>query len=184
VSATANFDIAYADAFGTTFAAAGGVCTIVAPTSPSDSNSGVWFVHLGSPPTAGLSNLPVLRRGWHYEGWVLQPTTGGGYRAYSTGKFLRADSADFDGAGPFAGNVGTAYNFPGQDFVRGTVIPNLLNSGFVFRVSIEPSPDNSPEPFSLTLLQSDPVGATPTRVQTLRNVIASSAPKARLVIQR
>lgn len=184
VSATATFDIAYADAFGTTFASAGGVCTIVAPTSPPDSNSGVWFVHLGSTPSAGLTNLPVLPQGWRYEGWVLQPITGGGYRALSTGTFVRADSADFDGAGPFAGNAGAPFNFPGQDFVRGAVILNLLSSGLVFKVSIEPSPDNSPEPFPLTLLQSDSIGATPTRVQTLRNVIAVVAPKGKLIIQR
>lgn len=184
VTASANLNIAYADAFRTDFASASGVCTVVSPTSPSDSNSGVWFVQLGSPLTAGLRNLPSLPRGWRYEGWVLQPAAGGEIRYISTGKFTRADSADFDGAGPYAGNAGPPFNFPGQDFIHGMRIPNLLEIGYAFMISVEPEPDNSPEPFFLTLLRSQPTGASAPRVQGLNNVIQTTAPRAKIVIRR
>ncbi len=184
VVAFANLSIAYADAFRTNFASATGVCTVVSPTSPPDSNSGAWFVRLGTPLTAGLRNLPALPNGWRYEGWVVQPAAGNRVTYLSTGKFARADSADLDGAGPYAGNAGQPFNFPGQDFIQGLRIPNLLASGHAFMVSVEPVPDNAPEPFFLRVLQSQPIGASASRVQTLNNVIDSTAPKGKVTIRR
>ncbi len=184
VTASASLDIAYADAFRTNFASASGVCTITSPTSPSDSNSGVWFVQLGSPLSAGLQNVPLLPGAWRYEGWVLQPVAGGQIRYISTGKFSRADSADHDGAGPYAGSAGPAFNFPGQDFIQGMRIPSLLEPGYAFMVTLEPEPDNSTQPFFLTLLKSQPAGASAPRTQTLDNVIQAVAPRGKIVIRR
>ncbi len=184
ITASANLTIAYTDAFRTDFSSVSGVCTIISPTSPPDSNAGVWFVQLGSPLTAGLRNLPLLPRGWRYEGWVVQPAGGRNITSISTGRFTRADSADLDGAGPYAGSGGPPFNFPGQDFIQGMRIPNLLEPGYAFMVSIEPEPDNSSEPFFLTLLRSQPVGASAPRVQALSNFIRATAPRATIVIRR
>lgn len=115
--------------------------------TPSDGtmnneNSGVWF--LGSlPPTAGLS-LPTLPNGWIYEGWAVidgVPVT--------TGTFSAVDMPDlFNGFS----EVGGVPPFPGEDFLMNA--PLGLNfpvdlSGMLTVISIEPVPDNSPNPFSL-----------------------------------
>lgn len=182
----ADMNIAYADAFRTTFASVTGKCTIVAPTSPSDSNSGVWFVdRSGASPAAGLKNFPTLPPEWRYEGWIVDRSVQAGQPplSISTGKFIRADSADFDGAGPNRG-AGTPFNFPGQDFVQGTFRPNLMSGQFYFAVTIEPFPDNSPKPFSLQLLSTSSSIPAQTRVQNTVNVISQSLPTAKVVIER
>ena len=191
--ALADLDVSYIDAFRSDFSAVSGKYTIVAPTSPADSNSGIWFVERqGTTTIAGLRNLPALPSGWMYEGWIgnyLTPEPGPGFFTYfSTGRFLRADSADFDGAGTGRG-PGAGFNFPGQDFINSTgpgtpVRPDLRL--FVFMVTIEPDPDNSPRPFSLALL-STPLPATPLpQGQTLlmNNVSSSSFPQGRVRIVR
>ncbi len=186
-NAIADLTIAFAGGLKTSFSTASGKCTIVAPTSPADSNSGVWLVELGSSATAGLKNLPALTAQWRYESWVVQspiavpPDPVVAY--YSTGKFARADSADYDGAGPNGGTAGAGYNFPGQDFVRGTFHPNLTSLGYTFLVTVEPFPDNSPSPFFLHLLKTS-TPQTNTRTQTFQNVMSTSAPTARIVIRR
>ncbi|MEK9136289.1 MAG: hypothetical protein AAB393_04140, partial [Bacteroidota bacterium] len=117
----ADLDVAYTDAFKTDFSGVTGKYTIIAPTSSADSNSGVWFIEQqGSTVNRGLRNLPVLPRGWRYEGWIdraVQIDPGPPVVEYSTGKFLRADSADFDGAEPGRG-PGNGFNYPGQDFIN------------------------------------------------------------------
>jgi hypothetical protein len=172
--AIADMTISYADAFKTSFGSVTGKCTIVCPTSPADSNNGIWFVEGGPPLTAGLHNLPSLPGEWRYEGWVVS-----GSQYYSTGRFARADSADYDGAGPQRGS-GVPYNFPGQDFVQGATRPVLIATGFKFMVTIEPEPDTSPEPFFLMLLS----GQSGSRVVTLQNVITHSSPSARVIVER
>ena len=185
VDARADLDIAYSDAFGTDFARAGGVCSIVAPTSPPDSNSGVWFVQLGTSVGAGLTNLPALRTGWRYEGWVIRRRPGAEESYLSTGKFTRADSADLDGPGPFAGTAGQPFNFPGQDFVQGAgAISDLRTGEYSFMVTLEPFPDNTAEPFFLTLLKSPEPATTASRTVTLANAINATAPRGKIVIQR
>jgi hypothetical protein len=182
--ATADMTIAYADAFKSNFAAASGRCTIVAPTSPADSNSGIWFVELGSSASAGLRNLPALPSEWRYEGWVVDSRTPRSFS--STGKFTKADSADSDGAGPNRG-TGSPFNFPGQDFITVTPPrPDFRDQVYSFMVTIEPQPDNSTKPFFLTLLNVNRLNVPPgnPRSFAMTNVIASVAPTARAVVQR
>jgi hypothetical protein len=182
-TATADMAIEYADAFGATFTPASGKCTIVAPTSPADSNSGVWFVESTSPLSVGLKALPKLPSFWKYEGWVIEQFNGQ-TTWYSTGKFARADSADLDGAGLTKG-PGTPFNFPGQDYIQPPFKPDLTQNRYSFAVTIEPSPDNSSSPFFLTLLKAN-ASRVPvqSRTVTLQNVMYSSAPTAHLVIRR
>jgi hypothetical protein len=182
-TATADLTLAYADAFKTNFSSATGRCTIVAPTSPADSNSGIWFVELGSSASAGLRNLPALPRQWRYEGWVVDTRVPQSFS--STGRFTKADSADSDGAGPASG-TGTPFNFPGQDFINVTPRPNFLDQVYSFMVTIEPQPDNSSKPFFLTLLKVNRLTVPPgnPRALTMQNVLASVAPTGRVVVQR
>lgn len=192
-AATAYADLwmSYADAFKSSFSGATGKCTIIAPTSPADSNSGVWFVEIaGATASAGLKNLPTLPPEWRYEGWVANRVVsvngnGESVQYFSTGKFSRADSADGDGAGAASDTTRPGFNYPGQDFVRGTFRPNLLIGSWSFAVTIEPHPDNSPEPFFLRILSTPPGVAPPTsRVFSLQNVASPSAPTARVTIRR
>lgn len=189
----ADLEASYTHALGSTFSNVSGKYTIIAPTSPADSNSGVWFIEQqGTTTLAGLRNLPTLPEGWVYEGWIGLPyyVDPGGlmFRHCSTGRFLRADSADFDGAGPGAG-LGTGFNFPGQDFISpippgSPSRPVLRNSAFI--VTIEPEPDNSSNPFSLRLL-SDPLGPSPKpqgQALQMDNVAVASFPRAKITIVR
>lgn len=188
--AVADLDIAYQDAFGTSFASVTGKYTLTSPTSvPADSNSGVWFYQPLPTPTASLQNLPNLGSKWRYEGWIVDKAD---TTYYSTGRFGRADSADYDGAGPGSG-TGNGLNFPGQDFITGVgptpARPDLSTSRYAIRISIEPNPDNSPNPFFLTLLSSDIPG--PNRVQNssgltldLQNIMSLRLPTARITVAR
>ena len=192
-TAVADMDVAHAAALGSTFSSVTGGFTIIAPTSPADSNSGVWFIEKqGAAISAGLRNLPVLPRGWRYEGWIdreVQAAPGGPTNhLFSTGKFLRADSADFDGAGPGSG-PGGGLNFPGQDFINS--IPSGTPSRpdlrlFTFMVTVEPEPDNSPAPFPLTILSTTlPSEPLPQgRTLLMNNVASTSFPRARVTIIR
>lgn len=195
VTAHADLEVSYADAFGVDFSGVTGKCTIMAPTSPADSNAGIWFVDRQDSIVAGLRNLPVLPDGWTYEGWVGSPAVevheqkvGAFYRYFSTGKFLRPDSADVDGAGPGKGS-GAGLNFPGQDFINaypGGPPGTLDLRYFVFMISVEPEPDNSPSPFALPILFAQPT-STPFLQGvpiSMTNVAASSLPRARLTIVR
>jgi hypothetical protein len=189
----ADLDVSYSHALGSTFSNVSGKYTIIAPTSPADSNSGVWFIEQqGTTTLAGLRNLPTLPTGWRYEGWIGLPyyVDPGGlmFRHCSTGRFLRADSADFDGAGPGAG-VGNGLNFPGQDFINpippgSPSRPVLRNSAFM--VTIEPEPDNSPNPSSLRLLSAPLAPSPKPQGQALQmdNVAAASFPRAKITIVR
>ena len=178
--AIATLDMSYADAFGSDFAAVSGKYAIMAPTSPADSNSGVWFVDRTPGLVPGLLNLSPLRE-WTYEGWVVDRLDPDHPRYYSTGKFLRANIADFDSAGSGRGS-GAGLNFPGQDFINGVPSkPDLTLSRYSFMITVEPSPDNSPDPFFLQLLTS--VSPSPA-ASTLYNVIQTHAPQATVTIAR
>ena len=177
--AVAMLDISYIDALGSNFSSVSGSYALLAPTSvPADSNSGIWFVDRTSGLAAGLRNLPALSD-WTFEGWVVDNLDPNRPKFYSTGKFLKANIADFDSAGPGRGS-GAGLNFPGQDFINGVPTrPNLSSAQYSFMVTIEPFPDNSPDPFFLLLLTSE--NSPPV---TLQNVIQSRAPRATVTIAR
>ena len=181
--AHAELTISYVDALNAGFASAVGQCTIIAPTSPADSNAGVWFVESGTTISAGLRNVPRLPMTWKYEGWVIERANNQTIY-HSTGKFSRADSADLDGAG-ITGGSGAPLNFPGQDFVTGAFRPSLTDGKFAFMISIEPFPDNAEGPFFLRLFEtSTNPGLVLPRKQPMQNVMSASSPTARVVIQR
>lgn len=178
-TATAEISMLYADAFESDFSEVAGSYVFTAPTSdPADSNSGIWFYLPGTSPAPSLQNLPVLPEGWRYEGWVIRHTGGSSVEYYSTGQFVKADSADFDGAGPGKG-PGSGLNFPGQDFISGALPrPNLRTAEYSFAVTVEPEQDNSPEPFFLRILTSTSVPGT------MQNIALRARPSASVSINR
>ena len=117
------------------------------PGSANNGNDqyGVWFGIPGMPPSASLE-LPELNAGWQYEGWVV--TDAG---PISTGTFTSFDTVDAsNGFSGTENNVGPP--IPGEDFF--TNAPTGFNFPLDIRgktvvVSVEPWPDNSPNPFSL-----------------------------------
>lgn len=169
---SAILSIGAPEALGNSFTNATGKYVLATPSDGPMINekSGVWF--LGSlPPTAGLS-LPTLPAGWKYEGWAViggQPVT--------TGTFTNVSAADdFSG---FSGSMGTP-PFPGEDFLMnaptGLTFPTDLSGGKVV-ISIEPNPDNSPNPFLLKPLLADISSSVMAEtVYDMNNIINSNAP--------
>jgi hypothetical protein len=187
---TAALRMGYGGAFGSDFSVPRGTFTVTAPTFPPDSNSGVWFFESISGIAPSLHDLPVLPSGWHYEGWLIERTDTVQVRYYSTGRFLRPDSADLDGPGPGAG-PGQGLDFPGQDFITGAnggpERPNINLGPYDIMVTIEPEPDDSPAPFFLQILSSinsagRPVGSHAPRL--LYNVVADHSPSAAMEVRR
>lgn len=128
------------------FSTASGKYILATPTDGAGTNelSGVWFLDLGTgSPEQGLM-LPILPTGWKYEGWCVisgQPVT--------TGKFTDPDAADE--SAPYSGSQ-PGPDFPGEDFLEnapsGLTFPTDL-SGSTVVISIEPDPDDNPDPFTL-----------------------------------
>ena len=103
----------------------------------------------------GLS-LPGLPPGWEFEGWAVI-----GGVPVTTGRFTDANGPD-DGA-PFSATTNPAPPFPGEDFLQGApaglTFPLDL-AGETAVITIEPSPDNDPAPFTLKpLIGAIPAGA-------------------------
>jgi hypothetical protein len=140
----ASLSVSHASAIGTDFTSATGTYMLASPTDGTmdDETSGVWFIDPATG-TAGL-NLPTLPAGWAYEGWAVIDGT-----PVSTGTFTATNVADNDA--PYSGSTaGPA--FPGEDFLMnapsGLTFPTDL-SGRTIVISVEPSPDNSANPFLL-----------------------------------
>ncbi len=186
--AVADLGMAYADAFNANLETSSGKCTIIAATSPTDSNFGVWFIESASTVTAGLRNFPMLPDEWRYEGWLVDKVrpTGEPPKYYSTGRFMMPDSADYDGAGQYSDTTRSGFNFPGQDFVRDPLRLDLtISNRFYFMVTIEPYPDNSANPCFLKLLTTETLSIPPQgRTLTLQNVMSSVAPRGKVVVNR
>ena len=79
---------------------------------------------------------------------------------------------DDDGGGPTAGPDGTP-DFPGQDFIDPAI--DLVGSTIV--ISVEPVPDDSPDPFLLKpLVHGEVLDVGPGVSQSLDNDAANSNP--------
>ena len=134
------------------FSATSGDYILATPTDGAMNNetSGIWFLDLTSGmPETGL-DLPTLTDGWKYEGWVVIDGT-----PVSTGTFT--DIAAMDDSAPFSGTM-SGPPFPGEDFLNnapmGLTFPTNI-SGATAVISVEPYPDNSPNPFTLKPLVGD-----------------------------
>ncbi len=141
---SASLSVGHPAALGTNFESATGGYILATPTDGNmdDEESGVWFVD-PSGPSATLS-IPTLPAGWAYEGWAVIDGV-----PVSTGTFLSASGADM--SAPYSGMT-AGPPFPGEDFLAnapsGLTFPTDLRGGMVV-LSVEPSPDNSPAPFTL-----------------------------------
>ena len=149
---SSQLSISHGAALGDDFTSANGNYILATPTNggDTDENSGIWFLDISSgSPMVGL-NLPTLPAGWKYEGWAV---TGG--QPVTSGKFLSATGVDeYDG---FSGDM-DGPPFPGEDYLvnapAGLTFPTDLSGGKAV-ISIEPVPDNSPNPFLLKPLVGD-----------------------------
>ncbi|MEC3907619.1 anti-sigma factor [Tamlana sp. 2201CG12-4] len=132
------------------FSAASGKYILATPTDDDMDNeeSGVWFIdNSGGDPVAGL-DLPELSAGWKYEGWVVFDGT-----PVTTGTFTDVNMADDNAStSPYKGAERDGPGYPGEDYVMGTAagvdFPTDLKERTIV-ISVEPSPDNSPAPFTL-----------------------------------
>ena len=136
---------------------------LTTPTTGDDTleESGIWFLTLPPPPTAGLV-LPELGDGWVYEGWAVNQDT-----PLSTGKFTSPEGSDqFDG---YSATAAAGPPFPGEDFLEnapeGVTFPvNLSDGQSKAVISVEPDLNGEdptgPGPFSIKPLVADiPAGA-------------------------
>lgn len=142
----AELTVSHGAALGTDFADATGKYIIATPTDGMDNNeeSGVWFLDNSSGSAVAGLNIPTLPEGWAYEGWAVIDGT-----PVTTGTFTSASGAD--SASTFSGTAGGP-PYPGEDFIQnapaGLSFPTNLQ-GATIVISVEPVPDNSPEPFVL-----------------------------------
>lgn len=153
-SNSATLSIGDVAALNADFTDSKGGYILATPTNADDSDekSGIWFLDPALGPGPALE-LPTLPAGWEYEGWIV--TNG---VPVTTGKFTSVSGAD--DASPFSGELGGP-PFPGEDFLVNApadlTFPLDL-AGETAVISIEPVPDNSPNPFLLKPL----VGVIPT----------------------
>jgi len=150
-------------ALGTDFGGAAGSFILATPTSAAttDDDQGIWFLKMvNGVAQAGLT-IPMLPKGWVYEGWVV--VNG---KPVSTGRFTDPAMADKDGNGPAAGPLGGP-PFPGSDFIN----PALKLPGGAAVISVEPEPDNSAAPFLLKPLIDTAISSAvgPTNNHVLAN---------------
>lgn len=135
------------------FSDAMGSYILATPTDGTMTNekSGIWFLDPSvEPPVAGLE-LPVLSDGWKYEGWVVIDGM-----PVSTGTFINIAATDendfFSGAMALPSPNGADGFFPGEDFLLnappGLTFPVDISGGTAV-ISVEPYPDDNPNPFTL-----------------------------------
>jgi hypothetical protein len=151
---TAMLTAGHPAALGDDFSSVSGPYILNAPSGggAADYFNGIWWLNPSAGPGPTL-DLPALPAGWTYEGWVASADG-----PVSTGRFLMASGDDSDIGGISAGPHGTP-PFPGQDFINPAFD---LTDGFAAVISIEPDPDNSPNPFTFKPLVDgmiDDVGA-------------------------
>ena len=165
--------VGHASALGSDFSSAAGTYILATPTDGggmTDESSGVWWLNPSTGPGAGLS-LPTLPAGWKSEGWAVINGT-----PLSTGKFTSVTGSDE--SAPFSGST-PGPMFPGEDFLMnapmGLTFPTDL-SGSKVVISIEPEPDNSPNPFLLKPLVADVPNsaATHTAMMMTNNTAATN----------
>lgn len=144
----ADLSISHGAALGNDFATAMGKYILATPTNGANNNekSGIWFLDLTSgSPMAGL-DLPTLPAGWIYEGWTVingVPVTSGKFN-------MTSGSVDmFDG---YSSTENPGPPFPGEDYLmnapKGLSFPTDISGGIAV-ISVEPYPDNGPEPFAI-----------------------------------
>ena len=143
---SASLTIGHNAALGNDFSTATGGYILATPTDGNgdiNEDSGVWFLDPMAGPGPGL-DLPTLPAGWAYEGWAVINGT-----PVSTGTFTSVNGADDSGI--YSGDAGGPA-FPGEDFLQNAPgdlsFPTTLGGGAIV-ISVEPSPDNSPAPFTL-----------------------------------
>lgn len=144
----ADLSINHGAALGTDFASAMGKYILATPTNgpDTDEKSGIWFLSLESgSPMAGL-DLPALPAGWVYEGWTVidgMPVTSGKF------DMLSGEVDMFDG---YSSTENPGPPFPGEDYLmnapKNLTFPTDISGGFAV-ISVEPYPDNGPEPFAI-----------------------------------
>ena len=180
VGGSATLTVGASQALGNDFNAATGKYVLATPTTATttDEKSGLWFIDLSSGnPAAGLS-LPTLPAGWKYEGWAVINGV-----PVSTGTFTAVNAADDRKlfSGPLAGPP-----FPGEDFIvaapSGLTFPTNLAGGTAV-VSIEPSPDDSPSPFTLKPLTGAIPAAAVDHVTYPMTAQTSGFPRGTAVIR-
>jgi len=163
-----NLSIDHMTALGTDFLDASGSFILKTPTThgtDNDDAQGIWWLQITEMGPAASLELPTLPEGWVYEGWVV-----GADGPISTGRFRSANEADSDGAGPSAGADGFP-PFSGQDFITPPV--SLIDQKAV--ITVEPEPDNSPNPFTLKPLVAPSIADVGGGVlQTMENHAAET----------
>jgi hypothetical protein len=173
---SASVTTMHGEALGADLTTGTGTYILATPTTSTmtDELSGVWFIDgsggMGNE-MPGL-NLPALPAGWVYEGWAVingEPVT--------TGRFKVTNQADQ--AAPFSGPL-TGPPFPGEDFIQnappGLSFPTNLQSQMIV-VTLEPEPDNSPEPFFIRPVAGMvPANAIPLTNYPMNNEAASTLP--------
>lgn len=155
------------------FSASTGAYILATPTDTDDTNeeSGVWFLDNSSGMGMTGLDLPVLADGWKYEGWAVLGDT-----PISTGTFLDPAAADDNAAtSVFKGDAGNGPGYPGEDYLQnapaGMTFPTDLR-GATIVISVEPSPDNSPMPFTLKPLAH----MVPTTAMTHTTIAMGTGP--------
>lgn len=145
---TSDQAILTANAIGSDFGGISGNYILSSPTTSSSStdNSGIWYVT--QDINQGLQ-LPVLAAGWKYEGWVMFNNI-----PVSTGKFTDAGSLDESN---IYGGSEDPFPYPGEDFNNPAVAPTGVNfpqdlKGKVTKITLEPFPDNSSDPYNMVIL--------------------------------
>ena len=133
------------------FSSSTGSYILATPTdggADTNEESGVWFLDNSSGSAEVGLDLPTLSSGWNYEGWAVINGT-----PVSTGTFTSVNDFDDNASTtPFKGDSGDGPAFPGEDFLQnapmGLTFPTDLK-GTTIVISVEPSPDNSTNPFTL-----------------------------------